>query len=215
MSACIDEHPPYQYLTDPPTGIHVEALKILAEKLGKQLIMLESPNFARCVALLKSGQVDVIAGLNKSRERQEFAFYAPYKYEEELVLISKQTNVHQHVASLSGKIIGVPRGTTYFEKFDNNKNLTKIAIPSVKAGIELVIKDRIDIIITSKLVAASLIEQTDAAKLHVSVIPREDKENNLSYFGFSKLNKLNLSQQQIVSITTDAFNQGLFNIPQS
>lgn len=212
ITACIDEHPPYQLLTEPPSGIHIEALKVLAQQLDRQLIMVESPNFARCVALLKLGRVDVIAGLNKNPERQKFAFYAPYKLEEELVLISKQGVSHNQLDSLSKKIIGVPRGTTYFAKFDNNNRLTKIAIPSVKAGIELVIKDRIDLIITSQLVAKNLIEQTDAAKLKVSVIPREDKEDNLSYFGFSKRNNLGLTQQQVISVTTDAFNQGLFAI---
>lgn len=208
--ACIDDYPPYQYLDSPPYGIHITALTKLAQTLNKQIQFIKSPNFARCVRFLKNGEVDVIAGLNKNKKREEFAFYAPYKIEEEHVVISKNASDISDYQNLKGKIIGVPRGTTYFRKFNEDTSLNKIPIQSIRIGIELIIRNRIDVIITSKLVANLLTDDIAKAHLKATVIERNDNKAKVSYFGFSKLNKLNLSQREIIDRTTQAFEQGKF-----
>jgi len=209
LVACIDENPPYQYLSPSPYGINIERLKILAKTLNKRLKFFEAPNLARCLVMLKNGQVDVIAGLNKNSEREKFAFYAPYKIEEELVLISGIKFDVINYQSLQGKIIGVPRGTTYFEKFDKDKSLSKVPIQSVKIGVELLLKNRIDIILTTKPVATLLLNKSKYTQLKALAFdfPTLDKQ---SYFGFSKKNKLKLTKEEIVSKTTKAFNGGRF-----
>jgi len=211
MYACIDDYPPYQYLGSTPHGIHVTALTKLAQTLNKKIQFIESPNFARCVRMLKNGEVDVIAGLNKSKKREEFAFYAPYRIEENHVVISNKAINISDYTSLQGKIIGVPRGTTYFRKFNDDTSLNKIPIQSIIIGIELILKNRIDIIITSRMIANLLIDDITKAHLKATVIKRNDNEDNVSYFGFSKLNKLDLFQHEIIDRTTQAFEQGKFN----
>lgn len=208
--ACIDDYPPYQYIGPSPYGIHISALKILAHTLNKKIRFVESPNIARCVRMLKNGKVDVIAGLNISEKRAEFAFYAPYKLEEEHVFISNKSVEVNGYQSLQGKIIGVPRGTSYFKKFDEDSSLKKIAIQNVRVGIELIVKQRIDVIITSMAVAKKLITNANNTQLKTTVIDRDDKNDRMSYFGFSKLNKLNLSKNEIIYQTTQAFEQGKF-----
>ena len=210
MYACIDDYPPYQYLDSPPHGIHVTALTKLAQIFNKKIQFFESPNFARCVRMLKNGEVDVIAGLNKSKKREEFAFYAPYRIEENHVVISNKAINISDYTSLQGKIIGVPRGTTYFRKFNDDTSLNKIPIQSIIIGIELILKNRIDIIITSRMIANLLIDDITKAHLKATVIKRDDNEGKVSYFGFSKLNKLDLSQHEIIDRTTQAFEQGKF-----
>ncbi|RHW76122.1 ABC transporter substrate-binding protein [Colwellia sp. RSH04] len=210
ITACIDDYPPYQFVGPTPHGIHITGLEKLATTLNKTLRFVASPNFARCVRLLKNGQVDVIAGLNKSKEREAFAFYAPYTIEEELVVIAKKEIDIINYQSIQDKIIGVPRGTTYFRKFNEDSSLNKIEVQSVRIGIEMILKDRIDIIITSINVSNLLINDLKKAQLKTTVIERSDNKDNVSYFGFSKRNKLNLSQQEIIALTTTAFNQGIF-----
>ncbi len=209
MLACIDEYPPYQYLGSTPHGVHITALKKLAQIFNKQIQFIESPNFARCVRMLKNGEVDVIAGLNKSKEREEFAYFAPYRVEEDHVVISNKASEIIDYKSLQGKVIGVSRGTTYFRKFNDDNTLNKVAINSITVGIELILKKRIDVIITSSMAANLLIDDINKAHLKATVINRND--NKVSYFGFSKLNKLNLLPCEIIERTTQAFENGSFN----
>jgi len=208
--ACIDHYPPYQVLGKVPHGIHITGLKQLAAVLSKQLVFIEAPNFARCIKMLELGQVDVIAGLNINKERKKIAFYAPFKRDDDHVFISSQNDVVKVYADLTGKIIGVPRGTTYFKKFESDKSLTKISIQNVDVGIELLLKKRIDVIITSKRTADSLLSQIIKENLvSVAIKPQADKPF-MSYFGFSKRNRLNLSKEEIITLTTAAFKQGVF-----
>ncbi|NVK23831.1 MAG: transporter substrate-binding domain-containing protein [Gammaproteobacteria bacterium] len=215
ITACIDDHPPYQQLTDPPVGIHINALKKLATLFDANLNFIKSPNFARCVALLESGKADVIAGLNISEERKKFAFYAPYKVEESLVVLSRPDSKFRHYNDLYGKLIGVPRGTTYFATFDNDRSLNKVSIPSVRNGIKILIKERIDLVITSELVAKSLIDEINALEIKTTVIERVNKNNQISYFGFSKKHKLPLTDAMIIEKTKAAFNLGYFTNDES
>ncbi|MCJ8321321.1 MAG: transporter substrate-binding domain-containing protein [Colwellia sp.] len=210
MFACIDDYSPYQYIGPPPHGIHITALKNLANTLNKEIQFIESPNIARCVRMLKNGDVDVIAGLNINEERKEFAFYAPYKILEDHVILSNGSNKISDYQSLQGKIIGVPRGTSYFKKFDEDNSLKKISIQNNKTGIELLLKKRIDVIIVSKSVAKTLIADVSKVQLKTTVLEQVDHSNKMSYFGFSKLNQLNLPQNEIIKQTTQAFKQGKF-----
>lgn len=208
--ACIDDYPPYQILDNVPHGIHITSLHRLANALNKQLEFIEAPNFGRCVKMLELGQADVIAGLNKNRKRDAFAFYAPYKIEDGHVFISARNNVINHYSDLANKIIGVPRGTTYFEQFEYDKSLNKTPISNVSTGIQLLLKKRIDVIITSKFVADSLLTEIKTENLETRTIKREKDKPYMSFFGFSKKNKLNLTEDKIIALTTAAFEQGIF-----
>lgn len=210
--ACIDDYPPYQVFGEVPYGSHITALNQLAKILKKQLHFIEAPNFSRCVIMLKLGQVDVVVGLNQNKERDEFAFYAPYKLEDDHVFISSKKNAIYHYSDLQGKIIGVPRGTTYFEKFDNDTSLEKISIQSVNIGIQLLLKDRIDVIITSIFVADLLLDELARERLQTTTIKRSHYKRFISFFGFSKKNRLNLTEEKIIALTTAAFEQGVFKV---
>ena len=207
--ACIDDHPPYQVLAEKPYGTHISALEILANVLDKKLIFIRSTNFARCVALLKSGEVDVIAGLNINDERKQFAFYAPFKYADERIVISTKDIHITDYQDFTGKIIGIPRGTTYFKKFDEDTSLNKVSIHTIRTGLELLRKKRIDMIITSAQVVNTLVGDINKDKLKISRISLVD--DNKTFFGFSKKNKLNLTSQDVIKLTTKAFEAGAFD----
>ena len=207
---CIDHYPPYQVLGKVPHGSHITALTRLAKVLKKQLVFIEATNFARCVKMLEVGKIDVIVGLNKNTKRDQFAFYAPYKIEDDHVFISAKTNVIYNYVDLKGKIIGVPRGTTYFEKFDNDRTLTKISIQNVNNGIQLLLKKRIDVIITSTFSADLLLTERERRHLITTTIKRKHYKRYKSFFGFSKKNRLKLTTKKIIALTTAAFEQGIF-----
>jgi polar amino acid transport system substrate-binding protein len=207
--ACIDDYPPYQILGNPPEGLYIDSLKTLSALLNRRLVFFISPNFARCAKMLEIGRVDVIVGFNKSDERDQFAFYAPFKKQGDHVVIMPNNVNYNEYNDFDRKIIGIPRGTTYFEKFDNDQTLNKISIQNVEIGIQLLLKKRIDMILTSKKVATSLIDEISLA--HLKTAPLVFKEGeNISFFGFSKKNRLELTENDIISITTKAYLLGDF-----
>lgn len=210
LTTCMDHYPPYQYTTGIPTGIHVDSMKKLAELFNRELIILKSPNFARCLAMLKAGKVDVIAGTIKSSQREKYAFFAPYRKIDKLILVSKKQDLIMPFTGFSNKIIGIPRGTNYYAKFDNDNTLIKIEIPSVEAGIKLVEKGRIDGLLTSNLVLEVLINESQTSTLQFTEIQREDRNKMHSYFAFSKKNTLGIPQSEIVAIVTAAFQHDVF-----
>lgn len=211
LSACIDDHPPYQVLGDPPSGQHIEALKILAKILGKEINFIQSPNFARCVAFLEKGEVDVIAGLNPTKERAQFAFFAPFKKADSLKVISKKQISIKTYADLKGKIIGVARGETYFPRFDKDKSLDKISIQNARIGFSLLQKDRIDILMVSPEKFTSLSKQQDLSELWISPIELDENRNKETFFGFSKKHSLGLDKEALLGIIHDAYQNGQFN----
>lgn len=210
LIACIDDHPPYQYLGEKPHGIHISALKVLSDVLEKDLKFVQSPNFARCVAMLKKGEVDVIAGLGKTEKRNKFAFYAPFKISDSLKVISKKGIKINTYSDFKGKIIGVSRGSVYFPRFDKDDSLDKISVQNARIGFSLLLKDRIDLIMISPVMLETLKEEIKNADLKVSPMALEEFRNKITFFGFSKLNKLNLSHKALINKVTTAYKQGVF-----
>ena len=207
--ACIDDHPPYQHLGPTPYGTHITALEKLAGLLDKNLAYIQSSNFARCVSMLQNGKVDVIAGFNKNAARERFAFYAPFKAADDRIVITRfETSINAY-SDLKGLVIGVPRGTTYFNKFDNDKTLNKVEIHNPRTGIKLLKMKRIDAILSSPHVVNSLITDINKAELKTSLIPPESYDG-LTRFGFSKKHRIGLSEQEIIHKVTEAYKAGYF-----
>jgi len=211
LVACIDDHPPYQIIAEKPYGTHITALEVLANVLKKQLKFKKSANFARCVTLLKHGKVDVIAGLNPSPERDVFSFYTPFKAADDLRVVSKEGIIIKNYNDLKGKIIGIPRGTSYFPRFDNDKKLKKIAMQNERIGFSLLLKNRIDLILVSPAMLRTLSKELNADNLRVSPIKLSEMRNKETTFGFSKAHKLGLSNQEIIDKVDAAYKQGRFN----
>ena len=210
LVACIDDHPPYQIIAEKPHGIHISALEVLADVLKKELKFIQSPNFARCVAFLKQGKVDVIAGLNSSGERDKFSFYAPFKAADDLRVISKEGIVIKNYDDFHGKIIGISRGTSYFPRFDKDNELNKIAIQNSRIGFTLLLKNRIDLIMVSPATIETLSKELNDANLIVSPIQLSEMRNKETAFGFSKSHKLGLTNKEIIEKVQAAYKQGLF-----
>jgi polar amino acid transport system substrate-binding protein len=210
VRACIDDHPPYQVLADEPYGSHIDALKVMANVLNKKLAYVRSPNFARCVVMLRNGEVDVVAGLGKTPEREKFAFYTPFKPADALKVISKKSITINKYEDFTGKIIGVSRGTMYFSRFDNDRSLNKISIQNERVGLSLLLKNRIDLMMTSPVLLESLSTEISNANLKISPIELDELRAKETPFGFSRKHQLNMSNEEIIEKIRTAYLSGQF-----
>lgn len=77
---CLDSLPPRQIHIDgkPPFGPMVDMMKHVAEKLQLELVYSIPTPVNRCLDQLASGEVDIVAGLLKTAEREQQFFLYPF-----------------------------------------------------------------------------------------------------------------------------------------
>jgi len=209
MTACIDHYPPLQFAAKKPYGESISALKTLANLLEYKIKFVKGPNFARCLKLLELGKVDVLAGLVNSEKRRKIALLLPYKKDTQYVfVIRKQSLDIQEYDDFIDLNIGVTKNTLYFKPFDSDKNLKKIEIKDIKTGLKLLLKKRVDLLITSQEIFNSSVKELGIAE-KVKLASYTQKVNRSLNFGFSKRSTIHISKSKIAKIN-QATEQGLF-----
>ena len=145
--------PPYSDIseTGKPFGMDMEISGAISRQMGIQLKTLNCP-LARCLQLMKEGQSDLILGLIKTDERQAFmAFVHPpyYTIEPAFAFYKKRDSdvSLDNYQGLQDYIIAVTRGGAYYERFDQDINLHKLEPLSVDNQLNLLLKNRVDLVI--------------------------------------------------------------------
>ncbi|MEH8015960.1 transporter substrate-binding domain-containing protein [Rheinheimera muenzenbergensis] len=83
MTLGMDAWEPYQYMTvgNSPTGLDVELVKAVADKMGCNLNVVQG-SWLELLKLLKDGEIDFVLGASQTEERKEFAYFSePYRQE--------------------------------------------------------------------------------------------------------------------------------------
>lgn len=153
ISLAVDHSPPYSYIDGEkrPKGLLIDIMSRMARELDFSLTIMPCP-FSRCLKLVEQGQVDMMGGLIHTKEREKTLQFLEPAY---MVLNSSfvfytlndgGVNVNNY-EELVGKRIGVMRGGVYFEQFDNDKRLNKVATPSEKTAMDLLFKGRLDLVV--------------------------------------------------------------------
>ena len=91
-------------------------------------------------------------------------------------------NKYQDLASLK---IGVKRGASYFEPFDDDKSLDKMSVNDEIQLVQLLVHERIDTFIGSKIIFDHVIKQVNPSKAIVRA-NYHPKEGDLSYVTLSR-----------------------------
>ena len=150
-------YPPYYYFeNDKPTGLCIEIVNSVFSRMDMEIEYLEYP-WARCLQNMEDGMGDAILPIMINSERSEFMSYLPENilaYEEN-ALFSKNTaritysgNLH----TLSPYNIGVVRGFSYGEDFDNATFLQKDTANDDEKLIKKLNAGRNELIIGNSLV---------------------------------------------------------------
>ena len=126
-------------------------------------------------------------------------------------MLSKEGITITKYDDLKGKIIGISRGTSYFPRFDNDNELKKITMQSDRIGFSLLLKNRVDLILVSPVMLKTLSEELNTENLKISPIKLSEMRNKETNFGFSKLHKLGLSNQEIIDKVQKAYKKGRFD----
>jgi len=209
MTACIDHYPPLQFVAKKPYGESISALKALATLLNFKVKFVKGPNFARCLRLLELGKIDVLAGLVNNEKRRKIAFLVPYKKDTRYVfVVRKQYSDIKNYNDFKGRNIAITKNTMYFKPLDTDTAMNKIEIKSIKNGLKLLIKKRVDVVITSQEIFNSSVKELAIEDLVKLTSYTHQVERSLN-FGFSKNSDLNISKAKLAKIN-QATEQGIF-----
>jgi len=152
IEMCIDHFPPRHIIVEgeEPTGYSVETVKAIAKQAGLTLTFTPNIPFARCLRMLKNGHSDVMAGLVRSEEREQYMAFIPYNNQSKKRFFSLKTferNITS-LADLNGVSIAIIRGFEYPIEFESEfDSLDIIELGSIEAALEAVRLGRVDVTI--------------------------------------------------------------------
>lgn len=149
LKVAIFLEPPYvDLVNDILVGENIEIINLLAESINLTPLFIHCP-LIRCLAMMKSGQADMILGLSKSvaREKDLIFLNPPYLVQHQPVrffTLKKNNIAIENLNDLESLLVGTLRGSAYFPRFDNDKKIEKVELTSSDQLINMLLKGRID-----------------------------------------------------------------------
>ncbi len=131
-------------------SLDVVILTAIAKKLKARLIVQHAP-FQRRLYMMQDGTIDIIAGLLKRPEREEYIHFVqpPYKERSDTIFFvpKGKSSLIQKYEDLSALKIGTTFGAKYFHQFDEDKELYKEPVPKVTSNFQKLLLGRLDTVI--------------------------------------------------------------------
>ncbi len=191
-----DACPPYMYGSmEKAKGLYSVIIKEIFATVGIDTTVLSYP-WKRAFIMAKNGEA-VVGGIFKTEERLKIFDYTDYIYEEKLSIYVKKGNTFHYnsISDLKGKLVGVNRGWSYGEVFDNaaKKGIFKTQeVDSNISNLKNLILGRIDCVIIGKLSVDQIIQQENFED-EIEEVPHSVIINK-SYVAFAK----KLNQQHLI-----------------
>ncbi len=145
--------PPYR-MDDPSSpsgfkGIDIDLCMALEKRLGIRIDIRRVP-WARALDMMRSGQADLITGIARTVEREEFLHYLPTSYSvvRPMFFAPKgQGNLVRSYEELYGKSIGLSTHSAYFPRFNTDADLNKQSLSTETQILQMLALKRIDLAI--------------------------------------------------------------------
>ena len=135
-------------------GFEVDLDREISSRIDVQFEYIPCP-WIRCLKLLKEGDVDMASTILETRERLAFLTYIQPGYQ----LVNQTRHVYFYKRKrdprrintfndlITGQfIVGVVRGDLHFPEFDQTSQIQKFDIVSYPEGLELLLKNKIDVV---------------------------------------------------------------------
>lgn len=143
------EHPPWKMLDKhgEPTGIDIELLRMLAQRMGLALSFHHYP-FKRGLRMLELGDIDMMTGVLHRQERERYLHFLvpPYKTRSSKVFYvkkgrEKSITCYEDLLSLK---VGTGLGANYFPRFDSDDRIDKYPVNAADLNLRMLLAGRID-----------------------------------------------------------------------
>ena len=164
-----DAWEPYQYLDvgGLVTGLDIELIASVAEKIGCK-VSYQQGTWVQLLKALEQGEVDILLGASKTKEREEFAYFSDaYRIEEFSLYIRKDDKTRAAYNSLSDFInnesrIGIVESYVYgeeFAKLEEDPNNSKYFVNAMmgEMNIARLLDEDIDAFLEDSFVGATML----------------------------------------------------------
>ncbi len=185
----INSAPPYRIIEGKNiSGIYVEIIKEVLKNSEIDIKFKEMP-LKRGIESMKSGDVDLMLGPNKTEERSEYIFFIekyPLPRESKAFYYLNDKNIIKQYEDLYNKRIDILRGAVYFKKIDEDNMLMKSEVNDYNNSLLKVNGGRSEIAIIPELQGDYLLKKN---RLELKKSPFKI-EGNLSFIAVSKKSKI-------------------------
>ncbi|SFD39760.1 polar amino acid transport system substrate-binding protein [Pseudoalteromonas denitrificans DSM 6059] len=205
----VNHAPPYSFVEEnsDSSGLIIDIMQRIGSELDFELQVVSCP-FPRCLKMAKEGKLDILGGLVKTEERNQYLDFIEPAYmalNSSYVFYSlKEKNlVVNEYEQLKDKRIAVMRNAAYFELFDSDAALNKIIVSSEKVAVDMLLKDRVDLVIAVEETADYSIKFLKQASHRLQKLNYRHTDNILGYAAISRkyqnielLNKIKQKMRQ-------------------
>lgn len=156
--------PPFSnYTNGTYSGAYIEIIQRLTKEMNINIQFVLCPA-ARCLQLLMNGDVDMMMGVRKTDQRKEYLHFLepPIKIQEQPLrfYVRAESSVKiDHYDDLKKFGIGVLRGASYFDQFDEDKKLFKVPVTNHKQLVDMLLNERIDTFLEREESIKSIVDQ--------------------------------------------------------
>ncbi len=189
----IDAWPPFRIISENNkySGIDFDFLSLLSKELDIEINYKRYP-WSRSLANMKAGTVDLISGVAKTKEREEYIYYSKkpyYKCSTVFYVLNEAGNSIKSYSDLKNYQIGYVTNSAYFKKFDEDKTLNKKVVSSELELVRMLAFNRVDVIIGTDCQADYDISRLGFNHIISKAEYKPGNEVNL-YIGISKKSSL-------------------------
>jgi polar amino acid transport system substrate-binding protein len=201
-------YPPYMFGTAPANGIYPEIIRAAFQQCGLPVKVIGYP-WKRALELGREGKV-AIGGIYQNLKRMENFDYSDPLFTETLVICVKKGRrfPFRGVIDLKGKRVGVNRGWSYGEVFDNARGSGLFKAEEAtdnQANLKKLLADRVDCMIADALSLVRILKQKGWEDKFEMLDP--PAAINSTHLVFVK----HMHQLQVLEL----FNQGLVRIKEN
>lgn len=122
--------------------------------------------WARCLKAIETGTADIVDDLYYTEQRDSYIHFLQPQYDQHdayfrfYTLAGRENEITQW-SDLYGKGIGTIRANVHFDKFDRDANLNKYQSVHISDSINLLLNQRIDVIIGPPTLTRAIIDEFD------------------------------------------------------
>lgn len=117
-----------------PKGFSIDVMDLIAQKTGFRIEYISGPGWGDFLHMISNRQLDMMLNIVNTPERRQYIrFTRPYAVNPNIIA-SKKSNKYEHIDSLKGKTVAVPRGFFYEEVL--GKEYPEIKLHLVKNAID-------------------------------------------------------------------------------
>lgn len=215
------EYPPLRVMTDywPPfriegtdgriTGLDMDLLAELEKRTGLRFEVHRAP-WARGLAALQSGAADLMTGLARTPEREQYIDYLPQPYYACAPRLYASPQEAPRIArydDLLGPTIGYVLESAYFEPFDSDKRLKKFGVNNETQLLQMLSLGRLQLVIGTDCQVDYELRDPQLARQIVRTRFQPDSRTEL-YLGFSHQRPLTAERQLIEGALRQMLDEG-------